>query len=158
VPAPAQADPSPLRGTWHLVRWEIAYSDERPNTLPFGPDAFGLIVYADDGYMSACIARAGRPPLSSQSARSIPKAEQADAFESYFHYAGRYHMRNHQGQAQVVHEVSCSLNPSFIGSQQVRNIEWDTDQRLTLSASDRLPGSTAVIRHHRLIWRRGPSA
>lgn len=49
VPAPARTDPSPLQGTWHLLRREIACSDERPSTLPFGPDAFGLIVYADDG-------------------------------------------------------------------------------------------------------------
>ena len=30
---------NPLLGTWHLVRWEIAYGDGRPASLPFGAEA-----------------------------------------------------------------------------------------------------------------------
>ena len=53
---------NPLLGTWHLVRWDITYSDGRAPTLPFGDAARGLIVYTHDGTMSACIARGGRKP------------------------------------------------------------------------------------------------
>lgn len=157
LPAPESAvrpDASMLLGSWHLEHWEIAYSDGRPSTLPFGLEATGLIVYTHDGHMSACIARAGRPALSGQSARTAPAGEQLAAFESYFHYAGRYHTREHEGRAQVVHEVSHALNPSFVGSQQVRDMTLDGKDRLTLSASDPLPGQPGVMRHHRLIWRR----
>jgi hypothetical protein len=135
LPAPESAaspDPSVLHGSWQLERWEIAYSDGRPHTLPFGPDATGLIVYTQDGCMSACIARASRAVLSGQSTRTVPAHEQAAAFESYFHYAGRYHTRHHEGRDMVLE---------------------DSD-RLTLSASDPLPGKPEVMRHHRLIWRR----
>ncbi len=52
--------PNPLLGSWRLVRWEIAYSDGRPSTLPFGRGAVGLICYTADGHMSASIARAVR--------------------------------------------------------------------------------------------------
>jgi hypothetical protein len=142
-----------LAGTWKLVRWEIAYGDARPASYPFGPEATGLIHYTQDGGMSACIARAGRPPLSSQSVRSAPPAEQVAAFESYFQYAGTYEVRQHQGRAQVVHHVTHSLNPNFVGSDQVRNVDFAADGTLTLSASDTVPGSD-VPRHHRLIWRR----
>jgi hypothetical protein len=117
-------------GTWHLLRWEIAYSDGRPSTLPFGPDA----------------------------TRSVPEAERLAAFESYFQYAGRFHTRWHEGRAQVVHQVSHALNPSFVGSEQVRNMDFGADSSLTLSASDPLPGSTTVLRHHRLIWQRRPAS
>ena len=84
MPAPESAaspDPSVLHGSWQLERWEIAYSDGRPHTLPFGPDATGLIVYTQDGCMSACIARAGRAVLSGQSTRTVPAHEQAAAFD-----------------------------------------------------------------------------
>ena len=54
--ASGNADNS-LLGTWHLVRWDITYSDGRPASLPFGPDATGLILYSGDGTMNACIAR-----------------------------------------------------------------------------------------------------
>jgi len=150
-----QAD-DPLRGTWQLVRWEIAYGDGRPPTLPFGEGASGLIQYTADGQMSACIARAGRQPLSSESVRSAPVEERLAAFESYFQYAGPYELRRgaHLPTGmQVVHHVTMSLNPNFVGTDQVRNVEFDAAGVLTLSASDTVPGS-AVARHHRLVWRR----
>jgi Lipocalin-like domain len=147
------APPNPLLGTWHLRRWDIGYGDQRAPTLPFGADATGLIVYTGDGWMNACIARAGRARLSAESTRRLPMAEAAAAFESYFSYAGRYTLRVHEGRPQVVHQVTMSLNPNFVGSEQVRDMHFDAQGRLTLSASDTLPGST-VDRHHRLTWER----
>ena len=144
---------NPLLGTWHLVRWEITYSDGRPVTLPFGADATGLILYSNDGTMSACIARGARGRLSSDSVRSAPESERLAAFESYFHYAGPYSVHGTPGQQQVVHRVTHALNPNFVGTEQVRDMTFAGDGGLTLSASDTVPGSN-VERHHRLIWRR----
>jgi hypothetical protein len=145
----------PLAGTWALQRWEIAYDDGRPTTCPFGAAATGLIMYTTDGWMSACIARAGRPPLSSESVRSAPAEQQIAAFGSYFQYAGRYALRPGPapGARQVVHSVTHSLNPNFVGTEQVRDMRFDGPGRLTLSAADHVPG-TQVLRQHRLIWQR----
>lgn len=143
-----------LQGTWHLVRWEITYDDGRPATLPFGPDASGIIMYSHDGTMSACIARSGRQSLSGDSARSAPQSQRLAAFESYFQYAGPYAVRiASSGRQQVVHTVTHALNPNFVGTEQVRYVNFGADGDLTLSASDTVPG-TATPRHHRLIWRR----
>lgn len=145
---------NPLLGTWHLVRWDITYGDGRPATLPYGEDATGLILYTADGHMSACIGRAGRPPLSSASVRSAPETERLAAFESWFQYAGPYRLQPHaDGGLQVVHTVSHALNPNFVGTEQVRDVRLADDGTLTLSASDVVPG-TEVARHHRLRWRR----
>jgi hypothetical protein len=46
-----------------------------------------------------------------------------------------------------------SLNPNFVGTQQVRNMQFDAEGQLTLSADDSVPES-GVVRHHRLLWRR----
>ncbi len=146
-----------MLGTWHLVHWEITYGDGRAPTLPFGAQASGLIVYSNDGFMSACIARAGRTRLSSDSMRSAPEAERLAAFESFFQYAGPYAIRGEPGRQQVVHTVIQSLNPNFVGTQQVRNIDLASDGTLTLSASDMVPG-TVVARHHRLVWSRKATA
>lgn len=143
-----------LQGVWHLLRWEIAYSDGRPSSFPYGEDAIGLIQYTHDGGMAGTISRRARPRLSGESVRSVPEAERLAAFESYFSYAGSYETRVHQGQAQVVHQVNLALNPNFVGSQQVRNVDFGTDGSLTLSASDALPGAPGVMRHHRLVWRK----
>ena len=146
---------NPLLGTWCLVRWDIAYDDGRAPTFPFGADATGLISYTADGTMQACIARNDRPQMSSASVRSAPEAECLAAFESYFQYAGPYEVHGITGEPQqVVHHVTHSLNPNFVGTKQVRNMAFAADGRLTLSASDTVPG-TDVARHHRLIWARG---
>jgi hypothetical protein len=144
---------NPLLGSWQLVRWDITYGDGRAPSLPYGDKATGLIVYTGDGFMSACIAAAGRQPMSSASVRSAPEAERLAAFESYFQYAGRYELREAAGRLQVVHRVSHSLNPNFVDSEQVRNVAFDADGVLTLSASDTVPNSQ-VARHHRLMWKR----
>lgn len=144
---------NPLLGTWHLVRWDITYSDGREPTLPYGDKATGMIVYTSDGFMSACIARGGRGKLSSASVRSAPVDERLAAFESYFQYAGSYEINGPVGQHQVTHRVTHALNPNFVGTQQIRNMTFAADGGLTLSASDTVPG-TEVARHHRLMWAR----
>ena len=148
----ANAD-NPLLGTWYLIRWEISYDDGRAPSLPFGERPTGLISYSSDGTMQACIARAQRPRLSSDSVRSAPEAERLAAFESYFQYAGPYARRGQAGAQQVVHTVTHALNPNFVGTQQVRDMHFSGHGQLTLSASDLLPGTT-VARHHSLVWDR----
>jgi hypothetical protein len=152
----AEAGANPLLGTWHLVRWDITYGDGRAPSLPYGEQATGMIMYTTDGHMNACIARGGRRPLSSESVRSAPESERLAAFESYFQYAGPYRIRTEGGRQQVVHTVTHALNPNFVGTQQVRNMDITEDMlQLTLSASDTVPG-TGVARHHRLVWSRQP--
>ena len=156
LPAAAAAptpEAHPLLGAWQLVRWEITYGDGRPASLPYGAAPTGMILYTHDGAMSACIARAGRAPLSSESVRSAPEAERLAAFESYFQYAGTYAIAGPPGAQQVVHTVTHALNPNFVGTRQVRNMHCATDGTLTLSASDTVPGTT-VVREHRLVWQR----
>jgi len=152
----AKTQHNPLIGTWQLVRWDITYGDGRPTTLPYGAAATGMIQYTADGFMSACIARGGRPRLSSESVRSAPEAERLAAFESYFQYAGAYKIQGEPGRQQVVHIVAQSLNPNLVGTRQVRDMTFSGEGHLTLSASDSVPGSD-VARHHRLIWRRAVS-
>lgn len=135
-----------LAGTWHLVGWEIE-QDGRV-TRPFGAAPTGMIQYTGDGTMSACIARDGRRPFAAGSPRAASPAEKIAAHDSYFHYAGTYEVI--AGPA-VVHRVTHSLNPGFVGTEQVRDIALDGD-RLTLSADEPLPGG--ALRRHRLVWRR----
>jgi hypothetical protein len=144
---------NPLLGTWHLVRWDITYSDGREPTLPYGNQATGMIAYTHDGFMSACIARGARPKLSSSSVRSAPVDERLAAFESYFQYAGPYDIEGPVGQQHVTHHVTHSLNPNFVGTKQIRKMTFAAGGGLTLSASDTVPG-TDVARHHSLVWAR----
>ena len=95
------------------------------------------------------MARAGRKPLSSESARTAPVEERLAAFDSFFSYGGRYRIEGDH----VVHAVTISHNPNLVGTEQRRKMEFGADGTLTLSATDTVP-SSQVIRRHRLIWKR----
>ena len=136
-----------LVGTWQLESWTIGYSNRDAFTYPYGEDPVGLLVYSDDGWMSASIARRARDLLPDDvSFRKLPDALKAAAFSSYFHYAGRFRVQD----GDVIHYVSQSLNPNFPGTEQLRHAELD-GQTLVLSGKDQVG---EVVRFHSLVWHR----
>jgi len=144
-------DAKDLVGTWHLESWTTGYSDRDELSNPFGEDPQGLLVYTAEGWMSASICRAERPLFpAGKSPRTMGDGPKAEAYSSYFHYAGRYRVSG----GDVTHYVSQSLNPNFPGSEQLRHAELD-GQTLVLSGKDEVAG---VTRFHSLVWHREVSA
>jgi hypothetical protein len=136
-----------LIGTWQLESWTVGYSDREDYTTPFGEDPKGLLLYTEDDWMSASIARSDRQTLPQDIPfRKIPEEKLAQAYLSYFHYAGRYRVV----EGDVVHYVTQSLNPNFVGTEQLRHAELD-GQTLVLSGRDEAGG---VSRLHSLVWHR----
>lgn len=136
-----------LIGTWQLQSWTVGYADRDEFSYPYGEEPQGLLLYSSDGWMSACIGQPGRALLPEDiSYRKLPDAQKADAFSSYFHYAGRYQVVD----GDVIHYVTQSLNPNFPGTEQLRHAELD-GQTLVLSGKDEMDG---VTRFHSLVWHR----
>lgn len=136
-----------LQGAWRLRSWRIRYADGRAPTAPFGEQPDGLLVYSADGWMSAAVCRGERAPLPpGQSPRAADADAVTEAFRSYFHYAGPYRVEGDR----VVHSVRLSLNPGFVGTEQVRQVQLDGGL-LTLSGEERVGGA---VRRHELVWRR----
>ncbi len=136
-----------LLGSWSLVSWRISVDGREGMSEPFGAHPRGLLVYTDDGWMSAAISRDDRALLPRDvPLRRIDAPELAQAFTGYFHYAGPYRVTDDR----VVHYVEHSLNPNFPGTEQLRQIEWQGDD-LVLSGTEPLG---ALTRRHRLHWRR----
>lgn len=139
-----------LVGSWRLESWTIGYSDRDDFTYPFGENPQGLLMYSADGWMSAALCRSdrGRFPEGA-SPRTLEDAALAAAYNSYFHYAGRYRIQD----GDVVHYVTQSLFPNFEGSQQLRHAELD-GHTLVLSGKDQ---AGEVTRFHSLVWHRVPA-
>ena len=115
-----------------------------------GEDPQGLLLYTDDGWMSASIARKERAAFpEGVPYRKIPDVDKAAAFSSYFHYAGRYRVVD----GDVIHYVTQSLNPNFPGSEQLRHAELD-GQTLVLSGKDQVGD---VVRFHSVVWHKLPA-
>lgn len=140
-------DPADFVGAWSLVDWRIEYADGNVSR-PFGDGAHGYIIYSADGTMTASIAKAGRSSLGIANARNASTDQKAEAFDSYFHYAGPWRIEGEE----VVHVVTMSLNPDMAGTEQRRLAEFHGKGGLTLSASEGL--NNGGTRHHVLQWKR----
>lgn len=139
-----------LVGTWKLVEWTAAV-DDKPIT-PFGGETTGLITYTEDGRMWGTLMRVDRPLVDGDTLAAAPEPERAAAAAGYLNYAGTYRL---EGTA-VVHAVEVSLFPNWIGTDQVRDLQWTPNAHgghdLLLSAqSTSRKGETIT---NRLIWRR----
>ena len=144
---PDPADAAKFIGSWRLKSWLITNSINDHQTEPFGTDPNGLIQYTVNGWMSAAVCRNQRQrfepaiPLRKQNEQTL-----AQAYKSYFHYAGPWRL---EGDT-VIHSVEMSLNPNMVGTEQYRRFVFDGD-RLTLSGEEPIGDS---IRYHSLQWQR----
>lgn len=139
-------NPEKFFGAWRLIDWRIEYSDGGV-TRPFGDGAHGYIIYSVDGTMTASIAKAVRAPFGIANARNASAEQKAEAFDSYFHYAGSWRI---DGEV-VVHGVTMSLNPDMKGTEQRRLAVFDGSGGLSLSAHEALKDGGS--RHHILQWK-----
>jgi hypothetical protein len=135
-------------GTWKLVNTEIR-GDEGKITPMFGSDATGIIIYTEQGYMSAHINIPNPPdaadtlevflgPLTPEqiAAVGIPKEN--------FSYGGKYEI-----QDEVIHHAEYYSHPIF-GGDQPRSFEF-TGNQLILSKSFAVLGKNLKAC---LIWER----
>jgi Lipocalin-like domain len=118
-----------LPGAWRLE--SFVSRDERTGVEhnPFGEHPAGLILYTNDGYMSAQLTPG-------------PGAE-------YVAYAGAFTVD--EETATVHHAVRVSSRPDLLARPQFRHAQIDGD-RLTLSATQTSAGGQTT--HSTLVWRR----
>jgi hypothetical protein len=138
-----------LPGAWDLRSFTVAYSDGRPSTHPYGPDARGRIVYTDDGFVSAVLSRAHRSGAHDlETARRAAEHDKARWFDGYLSYTGRWRLEDDE----VVHTLDLALLPAAAGTEVRRQATFAPDGSLTLSYT-RTPAS-GVTRTFRLVWER----
>jgi len=132
-----------LIGNWRLVSYVTTEPGGKRGT-PYG-DAAGRLMYDANGNMAGQVMRPGRArvELGEGSAQQVRAA-----YLGYIAYFGTYEIAA-DGQS-VVHHVDGSLNPAWVGGDQVRAMRFDGD-RLVLSAEVRKNGQTVM---HSLTWER----
>jgi len=132
-----------LIGTWRLVSYETIEPSGRRGR-PFG-DADGRLSYDASGNMSGQVMRPkrARVELGDGQAQQVRAA-----YTGYIAYYGTYEVA--PDNQSVVHHVQGSLNPAWIGGDQIRGMRFD-GERLILSADVR---KGAVVVRHELTWER----
>lgn len=132
-----------LVGSWRLVLYETVDEGGR-RSRPYG-DAVGRLTYDADGNMTGQVMRPNRAPVSLGEGYA---QQLRTAYIGYIAYFGTYEVAR-DGQS-VIHRVEASLNPAWVGGNQVRTMRFDGD-RLILHANVEKAGG--IVRHE-LTWER----
>ncbi len=102
-----------LIGAWQLEEM-YAEAEDGARTHPMGRDAKGTIMYTPDHYMSAIVYGAERfLPADRPS-----DEDRAEAFSSYFNYAGTWKL----DEDAVTHAIDHALDPNMVGMSLTREI------------------------------------
>lgn len=106
-----------LAGSWRLTNYVREQGNRR--IAPFGPDAYGHLLYGHDGRMAATLCRPDRPRLSHPPGLdwSGDNTEWAAAAQSYFAYTGSYRLVVETATGFIVdHDVEAALLPDWVGT------------------------------------------
>jgi hypothetical protein len=113
-----------LVGTWKLVSALLSTAGGERNNAPFGPSPMGFLMYTREGRMSAMIGYSGRKALSVGDLSLAAVEEKAEAFSTFFAYAGRYTLT----EDKVIHHVEISSIQNWVNSDLVRLIKFQGDR------------------------------
>jgi hypothetical protein len=137
-----------LVGTWRLRAWE-SVDDDGSVEHPMGEAPEGVLVYTADGTMITTIGRAGRTPIDGGDVLAGPVDQRLEAMVSFIAYSGSFGVDG----GDVVHDVTMSLFPNWVGTTQRRHVALSPDASiLTLSADPFLVGGRRGAQ--RLTWER----
>jgi Lipocalin-like domain len=146
-PAGAPLTAPDLVGTWRLRAWVA--DGEGGIEHPMGEAPEGVLVYTADGTMVTTIGRSGRPRIDGGDLLGGPVDQRLEAMATFIAYSGTFRVDG----GDVVHDLTMSLFPNWVGSTQRRHAALSADGReLTLSA-DPMPVQGRMSAQ-RLSWER----
>ena len=137
-------------GVWTLIDSVEIDSQTGAISRPRGDHPTGMLIYSAGGHMCAIVTAEGREPLEDcggKADRSDVAERSAALFHSLNSYAGTYAVDG----STMTHNVLVASNPAWIGTQQVRQVQYENDA-LTVEATISLPDKAATS--VRLTWRR----
>jgi hypothetical protein len=137
-------------GAWRLASY-IGVNSSGETFYPMGPNPRGRIIYDAGGRMAVQIGDSRRIPFASADPGATADAEVRGAFDGYLAYFGTYTVE--PGRGAVVHHPEMSLNPNWIGVDQVRYFDLQGD-RLTLKTPPMHIGGVEGV--STLVWQRLP--
>jgi hypothetical protein len=138
---------SSLAGAWKLLVLEFRSDGQVVD--PLGRDAAGTCLYDTTGHMSLQIMRADRPRFAAADMLGGTSEEVDAAAKGYIAYGGTYVEDAIHGV--VVHHVTHSLFPNWVGTDLVRFFKRSGDRLIT-------GNPTVVVGGHlmdvMLVWER----
>src|ERR1700678_263893 len=138
-----------LVGTWKLVSASSTTSKGEPAEPPFGLNPVGFLTYTRDGRVTVLISHGGRKPLSG-SGGALTQEEQAEAFRTFFAYAGRFTLTGDK----VIHRLEISSIQNYVDRDLVRSVKFQGDQIILVAPPTPVNGKVQIVE---LTWQRLPT-
>ena len=122
-------------GTWKMIGATARDRDGKPMPAPYGGQGMGRVAFTAEGRMMAvtCDARRELPPGTAR---------------AYSSYCGNYTCDG----TRLVTRVDAASDPSRIGSDQVREVSFDGEDRMILKPPPRQ--SEAGEEYREISWAR----
>jgi hypothetical protein len=123
---------SKLLGVWRLVPLDMASDGALDSTSlgqPYGPNPLGRMMFTSEGYMSAMVTDPdhAKPIPGDIPWRMAPERDLAFVARPMISYCGGYKVYYEEGNPTLSTEVEVSMDPSWIGTAQVRKISFEND-------------------------------
>ena len=131
-------------GTWTLVEW-TRESDDEDVVYPYGEDAFGRIIYTEDGHMAAILMRRDRATIGNERVGELSAEDRAILGDGFFAYSGTFEVD--PADKKVIHHVDSCTNPNWVGQDRTRTFEMVGNDRIVLRTTEVAPFSV-------LTWER----
>jgi len=135
-----------LVGTWKLVSASSTTAAGERSETPYGPNPAGFLTYTGDGRVTALISYDGRKSLSFGGGTL---EEQAEAFQTFLAYSGRYSFNGDK----VTHHIEISSIQNYVGKDLVRSVKFQRDQIILVTPPTPVNGKVQTVE---LIWQRLP--
>jgi hypothetical protein len=132
-----------LVGTWKLLSASTTTSGGDRDNAPYGPNPSGFLSYNADGRVSALVSYGGRKPLSGSGSLE----EQAEAFKTFFAYAGRYAVSGDK----VTHHVEVSSIQNYVNRELPRTVRFEDDRLILVTPPTPVNGKLQTVE---LVWQR----
>jgi hypothetical protein len=127
-----------IAGSWKLLAWRRLEGD---NVIyPFGEDATGILIYAEDGSMAVQMTAAHRPTIPTTDALGGDAEHRAAAYSTCLAYFGTWEVDDDK----VVHHVEASLFPNWSGTVQTRPFTCDGQELVLRTPPTPGPNGTVV--------------
>jgi len=134
-------------GTWRLVSFTVTVLATGETTDVFGKSPHGFINYGRDGRVLVLIVSDKRPKPTDLA--KVTDQERVELFKSGIAYGGTY---TYDGKT-VKHHIDISLNETWTGTDQVREVKFDGN-RLILATRPAPSPVDGKVQTAVLIWER----
>ncbi len=135
-----------LVGCWRLVEYSVTTTEGDKPDHPLGMSPLGTILYTPDGYMSAQLAMPG------------PYEDEQEPVAYAIAYSGPFDVD--EQTRTVAHHVQVSVIPSWMGTTQLRQVQFREPGALVLSTSapeQRSGNGVRTTTTTTITWARQPS-